>query len=48
MNKCESIKEGGDIGLFITLVPKALLQNILNVDLKTLGTFTKILSVSSN
>ena len=35
-------REGGDIGLFITLVPKVLKQRFLIcVSLKTLGAFTK-------
>ena len=41
------VREGGDIGLFITQVPKVFNNIFLFVDLTTMGTFIEFLMFSS-
>ena len=44
---CRIYREGGDIGLFITLVPRVLYERFLFVDIKPLGTVNKFWLVCS-
>ena len=46
-DKTERNREGGDIGLFITLVPKTYDNVFLSVGLITLGTFIEFWLVGS-